>query len=160
MDDVRNHFPEKVAEILNELGGVSAVPPVTINTNEWNADRLNSYLQDIDARISTGKYEGAITLACTCLEGFLKAFINKNIPNYSGPEELIRLSRAAQSYLRDNIQSYPDEALNMLNHIGHTVDRARNRFSESHFDEEANRWLAVFIRDLVNSEIRLLLHFI
>jgi len=51
LDDVRNHFPDKVAEIQNELGGVSAVPPVTINTNEWNADRLNSYLQEIDARI-------------------------------------------------------------------------------------------------------------
>lgn len=39
------------------------------------------------------------------------------------------------------------------------IDRTRNRFSESHFDEEADRWLAVFARDLVNSEIRLLLHF-
>jgi hypothetical protein len=61
--------------------------------------------------------------------------------------------------LRDSIDRYPDEALAMLTHIAHMIDRTRNRFSESHFDEEADRWLAVFARDLVNSEIRLLLHF-
>jgi hypothetical protein len=48
----------------------------------------------------------------------------------------------------------------MLNHIAHTVDRSRNGFSAAHFGEEAARWLAVFVRDLVNSEIRLLLHFL
>jgi hypothetical protein len=47
----------------------------------------------------------------------------------------------------------------MVMHVSHTVDRARNRFSEAHFEEEAARWLAVFVRDLVNTQIRLLLHF-
>ncbi len=69
------------------------------------------------------------------------------------------LSRAVRGHLRNTVDQYPDEALNMLNHVAHTVDRARNRFSESHFDQEAGRWLAVFVRDLVNAEIRLLLEF-
>ncbi len=56
--------------------------------------------------------------------------------------------------------SYPDEALGMVVQIAHTIDRARNGFSESHFDERAARWLAVFVRDLTNSTIRLLLHFL
>ena len=35
-------------------------------------------------------------------------------------------------------RSVPDEALAMLTHIAHMIDRTRNRFSESHFDEEAD----------------------
>jgi len=159
LDEVRHVHPDKAAALQDELGGVSAVPPVRLDPDAWNADRLNSYLSDIDVRIASSTYEGAVTLAYTCLEGFLKAFVRKNIPGFSGSEEIISLSKTVRSYLRENIEQYPDEAINMLNHIAHTVDRARNRFSESHFDETAGRWLAVFIRDLVNSEIRLLLHF-
>lgn len=159
LEEVRHIQPDKVSELQDELGGVSAVPPARLDPDAWNADRLNSYLSDIDVRISSSNYEGAVTLAYTCLEGFLKAFVKKNIPGFIGSEEIIFLSKTVRAYLKDNIEQYPDEALNMLNHIVHTVDRARNRFSESHFDETAGRWLAVFIRDLVNSEIRLLLHF-
>lgn len=159
LDDVQGVFPDKAAAIRDELGGVSAVPPARVHEKAWNAERLNKYLADIDVRISAGNYEGAVTLAYTCLEGYLKAFVKENVPGHSNRAELIELSRVVRTYLRDSIAQYPDEALNMLNNIGHTVDRARNRFSESHFDEQAGRWLAVFIRDLINSEIRLLLHF-
>ena len=47
----------------------------------------------------------------------------------------------------------------MIGSISHLVDRARNKFSESHFEGEAAKWLAMFVHDLVNSQIRLLLHF-
>jgi hypothetical protein len=159
LEEVRHIQPDKVSALQDELGGVSAVPPARLDADAWNADRLNSYLRDIDIRIASSNYEGAVTLAYTCLEGFLKAFVKKRIPDYSGAEEIISLSKAVRIYLRDNIEQYPDEAISMLNHIAHTVDRARNRFSESHFDETAGRWLAVFVRDLVHSEIRLLLNF-
>jgi hypothetical protein len=46
-----------------------------------------------------------------------------------------------------------------IGHSAHAVDRARNRFSESHFGGEAGLWLATYMRDLVNTQIRLLLHF-
>lgn len=47
----------------------------------------------------------------------------------------------------------------MVSHVSYTIDRAPNRLSESHFQGEAARWLAVYIRDLVNTQIRLLSHF-
>lgn len=159
LDKVKDHVPEKVAEIRSELGGVAAVPRPSIHEEVWNAERLNNFLEEIDFSISSTKYERAVTLAYTCLEGFLKAFLKQNLPNEKTPKEILDLSKLVRRYLKGHIASYPDEALNMLNHVAHTVDRARNRYSESHFDEQAGRWLAVFIRDIVNSEIRLLLHF-
>lgn len=159
LEDVSGEFPAEIERIRSELGGISAVPHASISPDCWNANRLSDYIAEIDRRIASEKYDGAVTLSYTCLEGYLKAFVQKRVPDYSGKDEIIVLSKAVQIYLRSTIDKYPDEALNMLNHIAHTVDRARNRFSESHFDEEAGRWLAVFIRDLVNTEIRLLLHF-
>ena len=159
LEEIRQIFPDEVAALQDELGGVSAVPPVRVDPETWNADRLNGYLSEIDVRISTTNYEGALTLAYTCLEGFLKAFVRQNIPDSAGFNDIIEMSRAVQGYLRNTVDQYPDEALRMLNHIAHTIDRARNQFSESHFDQEAGRWLAVFLRDLVNAEIRLLLGF-
>ena len=160
LDEVRDEFPDKAAAIQDELGGISAVPPARVDPDAWNAERLNNYLREMDVRIGAGNYEGAVSLAYTCLEGFLKAFAIKHMLEIPDPEDIISLSRAARSYLRDTIDQYPDEALTMLNHVAHTVDRARNRFSESHFEETAGRWLAVFVRDLVNAEIRLLLNFL
>ncbi len=160
LEEVRPFFPEKVSEIQAELGGFSSIPPAQINPDTWNSDRLNQYVNDIDIRIGAGNYEGAVTLCYTVLEGFFKAFVQKNISDCSDPRDIVQLSRSIQNYLRNEIDQYPDEALTMLNHITHTVNRTRNGFSESHFDERAGRWLAVFIRDLVNTEIRLLLNFI
>lgn len=54
---------------------------------------------------------------------------------------------------------YPDEVLNGITNAANAIDKSRNRFSQSHFAGEAGRWLAVYIRDLVNTQIRLLLHF-
>lgn len=144
LDEVHYLEPDKVAALKDELGGVAAIPRPEITPDAWNAQRLNDYLQEIDVRIGNGNYEGSVTLSYTCLEGFLSAFVNAKIQGYSGKSEIIELSKTVRYYLRDNIDKYPDEAINMLNHIAHTVDRSRNRFSESHFDEQAGRWLAVF----------------
>lgn len=158
--DIRQFSPDKATELQNEIGGVSTIPSPTIQKEIWNADRLNEYLSEIDNRITSHNYGGAITLTYTCLEGFLKAFAIKNIKEVNIKPELIALTKGIQNYLKDNIDKYPDEALSMLNNIAHTVDRSRNRFSESHFDQEPGLWLALFVRDLINAEIRLLLHFI
>jgi len=159
LDKVKDIVPHRVAALRDELGGVSVLPPVRVDPETWNAERLNRYLSEIDTRITSGNYEGAVTLSYTCLEGFLKAFVRARIPTDIDRDEIIRLSRSVVGHLKGRIDQYPDEALQTLNHIAHMVDRARNRFSESHFDEEAGRWLAVFARDLVTAEIRLLLNF-
>lgn len=150
---------EKVVELRGLLGGKALAPTAVVPPAAWSADRLNQYLVEVDGSITSGNYERAITLSYTCLEGFYKAFVRKNIPSQSAIEELIALSREIKKYLSQTLASYPDEALSMVNHISHTVDRARNRFSESHFEEEAARWLAVYVRDLINTQVRLLLHF-
>lgn len=159
LSEVESSGGEKVAELRGLLGGNALAPTAIVPSAAWGADRLNQYLLEIDNSIAAGKYERAISLSYTCLEGYYKAFVRKNIPESAHVEELIALSREIKRWLGENLKAYPDEALSMVNHISHTVDRARNRFSDSHFDEEAARWLAVYIRDLINTQIRLLLHF-
>ncbi len=149
----------KAGELRAILGGSVAGPVAVVPNHGWNAGRLNQYLQDIDHCIVTEDYAHAVALAYTCLEGFYKAFVAQCLPGQPVEGEIIALAKGIKKYLGETIDSYPDEALSMVMHVSHTVDRARNRFSEAHFEEEAARWLAVYVRDLVNSQIRLLLHF-
>jgi len=150
---------ESVSEIRRVLGGGTLAPTASIPAEAWNSDRLNAYLAEIDAAIHVAGYERAVTLSYTCLEGFLGAFLRAKVPMNSYPKEIIDLSRSVRDYLKTTIKNYPDEVLNLIGHTAYGVDRARNRFSESHFADEAGSWLATYVRDLVNSEIRLLLHF-
>jgi hypothetical protein len=159
LDRIQDDAAETVAEVRKELGGLAAVPMPRMSSETWNSDRLNRYLQEIDSRIAGGNYEGALTLPYTSLEGCFKAFLHQRVPAVEIPDDMIELAKMVRSNLRDSIKQYPDEALALLTHVAHMVDRTRNQFSESHFDKEADRWLAVFARDLVNSEIRLPLYF-
>lgn len=63
------------------------------------------------------------------------------------------------THLRENTDHFPDEVFQMFNHGSHAIDRTRNGFGEAHFGNEAALWLANYTRDIVNSQIRLLLHF-
>jgi len=142
-----------VTDIRNLISGIILSPIVNVDEIIWNSDRLNYYLQEIDNSISITNYERAITLYYTCLEGFYKAFIRKNMPDKIGLTELVEMSREIKQYFRNKYEYLPGELLNMMNHISHTVDRTRNGFSESHFDNEAANWLAIFIRDLVVTQM-------
>lgn len=159
LDTVEHIEPEKVASIRELMIGPSAVPLAEVAAIEvWNGDRLNSMIKEIDDSISAGNFQRAVTLSYTCLEGFYKAFVKTNIPENS-EQDITRLSRDIREYLRSSVDEFPDEAFTMINHVSHTIDAARNRFSESHFANNTGRWLAIYSRDLVNSQIRLLLHF-
>jgi hypothetical protein len=72
---------------------------------------------------------------------------------------MIGLSKEVKAILKKMMAEYPDEVLNGVSNAAHAVDKSHNRFSQSHFADEAGRWLAVHIRDLVNIQVRLLLHF-
>jgi hypothetical protein len=159
LSKVEQHQPQLVQDIRSELGGHSPVPAPKLDADTWNAERLGRILLEMDARIASGNYDGAVTLAYTCLEGFLKAFVRNRLPQEDASGDIIQLSKIVRAHLKISIGEYPAEALTLLNHIAHTLDRARNQFSDSHFDSQASRWLAIFLRDLVNAEIRLLLHF-
>ena len=134
-------------------------PNVVVPEYVWNSEKLNSYLEQIDTCITEGNHQRAITLSYTSLEGFFRAFIELNVPEKNNLNELLEMSREIQKYLKATVPAYPDEALRLINHISHTVDKSRNGFSEAHFGNDAEKWLSNFIRDCTNSLIRLLLCF-
>lgn len=159
LDDVEPHQPARVRELRAILGGAVPGPAAEISSDAWNADRLARALDDIDDSISTGKFERAVTLSYSCLEGYYKAFVRKRIPTAAALQEVIQLAKEIRSFIAEEYPAYPAEVLNMIGHVSHAIDRARNQMSESHFDREAARWLAVYVRDLLNTQIRLLMHF-
>lgn len=150
---------EPVSEIRKLLGGGTLAPHASVPAATWNADRLNSYLDQIDAAIAQPNYERAVGLSYTCLEGFLGAFIRSKEKRETYPNEIIELSKEVKAYLKNHLAEFPDEVMNGVTQAAYAVDRSRNRFSEAHFAGEAASWLATYVRDLVNTQIRLLLHF-
>jgi hypothetical protein len=150
---------DRASEIRKLLGGGTIAPSATVPAAAWSAERLNNYLREIDAAIAATAYDRAVTLSYTCLEGFLGAFVRAKEHRASYPNEIIELSKEVKSYLKSTIRDYPDEVLNGITNGAYAVDKSRNRFSESHFAGEAGSWLATYVRDLVNTQIRLLLHF-
>lgn len=159
LSDISSIHPHGVAAVRSLLGGEANAPVATIPASAWNAERLNNQLGEIDSAIAIGTFDRAVSLSYTCMEGFLGAFLRAKCPRDSYPKEIIALAKEVRDCLAAQIQNYPDEVLNLIKHTAHAVDRARNRFSEAHFGDEAGSWLATYVRDLVNSEIRLLLHF-
>jgi hypothetical protein len=152
--------PNLSAEIRTMMVGGILAPSASVPEHAWNGDRLNEYLKGMDGAIAAGEYERTVTMAYTCLEGFLGAFIRAKVPRASYPNEIVTLSKEVCDYLKSINRDYPDEVLNLIKHSAHAVDKARNRFSEAHFGDEAGLWLATYMRDLVNTQIRLLLHFL
>jgi hypothetical protein len=148
-----------VSEIRKLLGGGTLAPRANIPAEAWNADRLNSYLSKIDAAILQPNYERAVGLSYTCFEGFLGAFVRAKEKRQQYPNEIIELSKEVEKYLKNANKDYPDEVLNGITQAAYAIDKARNRFSDAHFGSEADSWLATYVRDLVNTHIRLLLHF-
>jgi len=112
----------------------------------------------MDDALQARKYEQTVTLAYTCLEGFFKAFVRRNLRK-EDEDEIIALARMIKDYLRKANAEYPDDVLNLITQSAHALNKTRDGFSDSHFGEEAERWLAMYMRDLVNTQIRLLLHF-
>ena len=158
--DTEHTNPELAADIRKMLGGEALAPMAMIPPAAWNAGRLNEFLTNIDAAIAAGEYDRAVGLSYTCLEGFLGAFVRAKFQREKYENEIIALAKEVRQFLKETIADYPDELLNLVTSTAYAVDRARNRFSEAHFANEAGSWMATYVRDLVNSEIRLLLHFI
>ncbi len=148
-----------VSEVRKLLGGGTLAPQASIPAEAWNADRLNQYLGSIDGAIAEPNYERAVGLSYTCLEGFLGAFLRAKERREQYPTEIIDLSKEVKALLKKTLSDFPDEVLNGVTQAAYAVDKSRNRFSEAHFANEAASWLATYVRDIVNTQIRLLLHF-
>lgn len=145
------------------FGGGSAVPVTIIPQNLWSSEKLNLSLKEIDNAIDAQQFNRAVTLAYTCLEGLYKAYVRENIPDKTNVTDLIPLSKLVKDHISKQLKdkgNFPEQIVNSIPTITNAVANSRNGFSESHFDKDANKWLAMFGRDLTNSIGRLLLHFV
>ena len=57
-----------------------------------------------------------------------------------------------------NLGLYPDEVCNSLITVTATINVSRNKFSESHFNGEAELSLGHYIRDLTNTTAKFVLY--
>ncbi len=158
--------PERTASIRDLIEPVNQleVPQAEIPNNLWNADRLINYLERMDTAINDGNYELALTLAYTCLEGFYKSFIREKIPAQIDLNELTPMAVQIRNYLRNELDAnnieYPEQVIILISTVTNAVANARNNFSDSHSGNRAEKWVAIYIRDNVNSIVKMILNFI
>lgn len=158
------HFQPERAETIRQLLGQVQGPQAAIPQDLWNADRLTEYLEGIDNAITEEKYEYALTLAYTCLEGFYKSFIREKIPTQATLTELTKMAVQIRNFIKSQLDTngiaYPDQVLTLISTATNAVCNARNNFSDSHSGNRAEKWVAVYLRDNVNSIVKMLLNFI
>jgi hypothetical protein len=129
------------------FGSGAAVPTTVIPQNLWNSEKLNSSLKNIDNAIDTQQFNRAVTLTYTCLEGLYKSYVRKNIPEHVHVTDLLPLSKLVKNHISEQLRtkgSFPEQIVNSIPTITNAVANSRNDFSESHFDKDANKWLAIF----------------
>ena len=166
LDAVGYMQPEKTASIRQLIGQSQQIRDIQVEIpqNLWNADRLTEYIEGMDNAITVGNYEYTLTLAYTCLEGFYKSFIREKIPSQIALTELTPMSVQIRNFIKEQLNingvAYPEQVLTLLSTITNAICNARNDFSDSHSGNRAEKWLAVYLRDNVNSIVKMLLNFI
>ncbi len=157
--------PNEIIEYLtNELSNFHSKPvsnseiPKTI----WNSEKLEQYLNNMDKSIKNKEYNLTLTYAYSCLEGMFKAYVNKHIPENREETDLSKLSKLVKNHLIENFNEndikYPEQIINLIGTITNAVSNARNSFSDSHFNNASDKWLAEFVKDCVNSIGRLIIN--
>lgn len=163
IDELQPHAKDEVDAIRAIVfGGGYAVPITVVPVDLWNSEKLNSSLKDIDHAIDAHHYNRATTLSYTCLEGLYKAYIRKHVPEQAGLTDLMPLCKVVKDDISKKLQAqgpFPVEIVNAMPTLTNAIANSRNGFSESHFGDESQRWLALFARDLTNSIGRLMLNF-
>lgn len=152
---------DAIREIV--FGGGFAVPVALVPMDLWNSEKLNNSLRDIDHAIDAQQFNRAVTLAYTCLEGLYKSYVRKHVPARSDLTDLMPLCKVVKDDITEKLKArgpFPVEIVNAIPTLTNAVANSRNSFSESHFADDAQKWLALFARDMTNSIGRLLLHFI
>lgn len=156
-------------DIINNLKFIDSsenkpVPNSQIPKNIWNSEKLEQAISNMAESIKNENYNLTLTYAYSSLEGMFKAFIENKIPSKVGESDLSKLSKIVKDYIKNDFHSnnskYPEQMLNLIGTITNAVSNARNSFSESHFDNDAEKWLAEFAMDCVNSIGRLILKFV
>lgn len=159
-------FPQEHVDALKQLRNHKAqgVPASVMPDHVWNAAKLENTLGKMDEAIKNRDYNLTLTYAYSCLEGLFKAFIQAKIPHKATLDKLNQQAAAVRDQLKTELDakggSYPEGMLNLIPTITNSITNARNGYSDSHFDDNADQWLAEFSRDCVNSIARLVLKFI
>ncbi|MDP1530956.1 MAG: HEPN domain-containing protein [Rhodoferax sp.] len=164
IDELEPHAKDEVDCIrATVFGGGHAVPTTVVPLDLWNSEKLNNSLRDIDYAIDAQHYNRATSLSYTCLEGLYKAYIRKHVPDRSDITDLTQLCKVVKDNITEKLKvrgPFPEQIVNSIPTLTNAVANSRNSFSESHFADDAQKWLALFARDMTNSIGRLLLHFI
>lgn len=164
IDDLHPHAKDEVDAIRDVVfGGGRAVPTTFVPVDLWNSEKLNSSLKDIDHAIDAQQYNRATTLTYTCLEGLYKSYIRKQVPGKSELDDLMQMCKVVKDDIASKLKArgpYPEQIVNVIPTLTNAIANSRNGFSESHFADDSQKWLALFARDMTNSLGRLLLHFI
>lgn len=163
IDELEPHAKDEVDAIRAIVfGGGYAVPTAVVPVDLWNSEKLNKSLKDIDQAIDAHHYNRATTLSYTCLEGLYKAYVRKHVPEQAVLTDLMPLCKVVKDDISKKLQAqgpFPVEIVNVMPTLTNAIANSRNGFSEAHFGDDSQRWLAVFARDLTNSIGRLLLNF-
>lgn len=163
IDELEPHAKDEVDAIRAIVfGGGYAVPTTVVPVDLWNSEKLNNSLKDIDHAIDAHHYNRATTLSYTCLEGLYKAYVRKHIPAQAALTDLMPLCKVVKDDISKKLQAqgpFPVEIVNAMPTLTNAIANSRNGFSESHFGDDSQRWLALFARDLTNSIGRLMLNF-
>lgn len=164
IDDLEPHAKDEVDAIRDIVfGGGYAVPTPVVPQDLWNSEKLNNSLKDIDSAIDAQHYNRATTLAYTCLEELYKAYVRRHVPSRADLSDLMPLCKVVKDDIIEKLKArgpFPEQIVNAIPTLTNAVGNSRNGFSESHFADDADKWLALFARDMTNSIGRLLLHFI
>ena len=164
INELEPHAKDEVESIKAIVfGGGNAVPTTIVPLDLWNSEKLNNSLKDIDSAIDAQQFNRATTLAYTCLEGLYKTYIRKHAAEHSDLTDLIQLCKVVKDDITAKLRSqgsFPEQIVNAIPTLTNAVANSRNGFSEAHFADDSQKWLAVFARDLTNSIGRLLLHFL
>jgi len=163
VDHVEPHDKAAADNVRNIVfGGGQAVPVTVVPVDLWNSEKLNKSLKDIDQAIDAHHYNRATTLSYTCLEGLYKTYVRKHVPDQAGLTDLMPLCKVVKDDISKKLQAqgpFPVEIVNAMPTLTNAIANSRNGFSESHFGDDSQRWLALFARDLTNSVGRLMLNF-
>lgn len=163
VEGIETNKINSIKQLIFEQNQVQS-PQAIIRKDLWNADRLTEYLEKMDTTIDEGHFEHTLTLAYTCLEGFYKSFIRCKITTQIEINELTPMSVQIRKYIKAQLDSngisYPDQVLTLVSTVTNAICNARNSFSDSHSGNRAEKWVAVYLRDNVNSLVKMLMNFL
>jgi len=156
-------FPNEYVDIIKGFQTV-VVPAVVVPEVISDARQLEEFLNRMNKAITEQDHNLALTYAYSCLEGVFKAYLKARLPKTVIPLELQKQGATVRDDIKERLKAkgiqYPEQILALTATISSAIGNARNGHSISHFDGQAEKWLAEFGRDCVIAVARMVLSFL